>query len=474
GATTLGSSLSLALIGVGHLVGPAVGIAMIVGLVISFFILLPIYSAGELAGVLDPDIVDTTFSQDIRFIGAGAMAVAAVWTLLKIIGPIAKGIKASLASSRTRSSGGVVPVVERDIPFPVVAGVTVASMIPVGLLLWLFVKDTPIAHHTTGLILLSIIYTLLLGLLIASVCGYMAGLIGASNSPISGVGIIVVITAALLIKMVTGNESQTHPDALIAYTLFTASVVFGIATISNDNLQDLKTGQLVGATPWKQQVALILGVLFGSAVIPPILQLMFTAFGFVGMEGAGPDALAAPQAALMSSVAQGIFGDSLDWSLVGLGCLIGCGVVIVDEVLGKTTGRFRLPPLAVGMGMYLPVSLTLIIPIGAFLGVFYDRWADKQSNSGGKKRLGVLMATGLIVGESLYGVLNAGVIAGSGNPSPIGIFPDSFAGISNWVGFVLFAGLILVCYRWVQNLSAQLTVPVTEDGAPVTGSVERK
>lgn len=455
GATTVSGSLSLALIGVGHLVGMSVGIAMIVGLIISFGVLLPLKTSGMVDGLHGSaalaDIVDTSFSSEIRFIGAGTMAVAAVWTLLKIIGPVVKGIKDSLTSARLRQSGAQVDITERDIPFPVVAGVTLASMLPVGILLFLFVQDTDIVHHTWGLIILSIVYVLLVGLIVASICGYMAGLIGASNSPISGVGIIVVLSAALLIKAVTGNESDSHPEALVAYTLFTAAVVFGIATISNDNLQDLKTGQIVGATPWKQQVALIIGVIFGSAIIPPILQLMMTSFGFVGAPGAGPDALAAPQAALLSSVANGIFGDSLDWSLIGLGALIGVGVIIVDEILRKTS-RFSLPALAVGMGMYLPISLTLIIPMGALLGMFYNNWAEKQRSPEYSKRMGLLIATGLIVGESLFGVLNAGIIAAAGDGEALAIFPESWATAANWLGPILFVVFVLGCYRYVQGL----------------------
>lgn len=451
GGTMVASSMSLALIGVGHLVGIGVGIAMIVGLLISYGVLLPIFTAGDLpeTGAI-AKIVSTTFSQDVRFVGAGAMAVAAVWTLIKIIGPIVSGIKSSLVSSRARHDGADVDITERDIPFPVVAGITLGSMIPIGLLLWLFTKDTSIAHHTTGLLLLSIVYILLVGLLVAAICGYMASLIGASNSPISGVGIIVVLSAALLIKVFAGGED---PTTLVAYTLFTAAIVFGIATISNDNLQDLKTGELVGATPWKQQVALILGVLFGSAIIPPVLQLMLTGFGFQGSPGAGENALAAPQAALLSSVAQGIFGDSLDWSLIGMGAAIGVCVIIVDEILAKTTDKFRLPPLAVGMGMYLPISLTLIIPIGAFVGRTYDKWADSH---GGEptKRLGVLLATGLIVGESLFGVLFAGIIGASGKDEPLAIVGESFESPAKYIGFIVFVLTVGALYKWVQRQKA--------------------
>ncbi|WP_420100291.1 OPT family oligopeptide transporter [Corynebacterium sp.] len=457
GGTMVGSSLSLALIGVGHLVGPTVGIAMIVGLLISFGVLLPTFTSGAVPSVGDiSEMVSTTFASDVRFVGAGAMAIAAVWTLLKIIGPVVRGIAASLAASRARRQGEQVALTERDIPVKVLVIGVLVLMLPIGWLLWSFLSGTGVSHHTGSLITLSILFVLLLGLIIAAVCGYMAGLIGSSNSPISGVGVIVVLLAALLIKLVTGNDDGGHPTALVAYTLFTATVVFGVATISNDNLQDLKTGQLVGATPWKQQTALIIGVVFGSLIIPPVMGLMATAFGFAGAPGAGPDALAAPQAGLLSSVAEGIFGDSLDWGLIGLGALIGIGVIVVDEVVRQVSGkRFGLPPLAVGMGMYLPISLTLIIPLGAFLGWFYNRWADGRANATSAKRLGVLGATGLIVGESLFGVLNAGIIAGTGDSDALAIMPEGWAGPSQWVGALVFVGIILGVYRWVQARSSR-------------------
>lgn len=453
GGTMVGGSLSLALIGVGHLVGLSVGISMIIGLIISYGVLLPMHTSGLLPAEGDiSDVVSSTFATDVRFIGAGTMAIAAVWTLLKIIGPIIKGIKESLASSRARQAGETVALTEKDIPFPVVAGVTLGSMIPVGILLWLFVKDSAITHHMSGLIILSIVYTLLVGLIVASICGYMAGLIGASNSPISGVGIIVVLSAALLIKVVVGGDADA--DALVAYTLFTAAVVFGIATISNDNLQDLKTGQLVRATPWKQQLALVFGVIFGSIVIPPILELMLKGFGFAGAPGAGADALPAPQAALLSSVAKGIFGNSLDWGLIGLGAAIGAVVIVINEILSKT-GKFSLPPLAVGMGMYLPASLTLVIPIGALLGYLFNKWADKQANAERTKRMGVLMATGLIVGESLFGVINAGIIAATSNGDALAVVGEEFEKTAQWIGLALFILLTALVYNYVKKSQAQ-------------------
>lgn len=449
GATTLGTSLSTALIGVGHLVGLPVGIAMLVGVVISYFILLPIFTTGDITGVTAlADVVDTTFSDDIRFIGVGTMAIAAIWTLLKIAAPIAVGIRQSLASSRARKSGSAVDVTERDIPFPYVATTIVAFMVPIALLLWDFVRGTDIHDHMAVLITVSVLFTLLVGLIIASVCGYMAGLIGASNSPISSIGIIAVLAASLLIAAVT-RGTTADPLSLVAYTLFTAAIVFGIATISNDNLQDLKTGQLVGATPWKQQVALIIGVVFGSLVIPPILQVMLNGFGFQGMEGAGEDALAAPQAALMSSVASGIFDSSLDWNLIFIGMAIGAVLIIIDELLRKFTDKYSLSPLAAGMGMYLPAALTIVIPIGAILGTFYDKWAAKQSHPEFAKRMGTLLATGLIVGESLFGVVNAGIIAAAGGESPLEIFEGGAS--ATVVGVVLFIIALTFIYRWTKR-----------------------
>ncbi|MDT5000559.1 MAG: hypothetical protein QOK12_2664, partial [Mycobacterium sp.] len=359
GGSTIGASLSLALIGVGHLVGVTVGFAMIVGLVISYFVLLPTLTWGDIAaGDVVKTVVSSTFSHDVRFVGAGAIAIAAIWTLLKILGPIVRGIRAAAASTRLRRSGTEVELTERDLPIWIVGGTIAASLIPIGLLLWWFLESTEIGGNTPLIIAVTLLFVVVLGAVLASVAGYMAGLIGSSNSPISGLGILVVVAASLTLVLVHGRSDDAKQTlGLVAYALFATAIVFGIATISNDNLQDLKTGQLVGATPWRQQVALVIGVVFGGLVIPPVLTLLNTAFGFAGAPGAGENALSAPQAALISSLAKGVFGGDLDWGLLGLGVAIGAVVIAIDEVLKRTT-KFALPPLAVGMGMYLPMSLT--------------------------------------------------------------------------------------------------------------------
>ena len=456
GGSTIGASLSLALIGVGHLVGVTVGFAMIVGLVISYFVLLPTLTWGDIA---DSDVVksvvSSTFSHDVRFVGAGAIAIAAIWTLLKILGPIARGIRAAAVSTRLRRSGTEVELTERDLPIWIVGGTIVVSLLPIGLLLWWFLESTHIGGNTPLIIAVTLLFVVVLGAVLASVAGYMAGLIGSSNSPISGLGILVVVAASLTLVLVHGrSDDATQTLGLVAYALFATAIVFGIATISNDNLQDLKTGQLVGATPWRQQVALVIGVVFGGLVIPPVLTLLNTAFGFAGAPGAGENALSAPQAALISSLAKGVFGGDLDWGLLGLGVAIGAVVIAIDEVLKRTT-KFALPPLAVGMGMYLPMSLTLIIPLGALLGRYYDKWADR---TGGdveqKKRLGVLMATGLIVGESLFGVVYAGIVAGTGSDSPLALMGDGFESWAEILGVVVFVAILAGLYKWTRKLSS--------------------
>ncbi len=449
GATSVSALMSMALIGVGHLVGIAVGIAMFIGMLISWAILVPHFTAIDPTFAAAPDLakfVGSVFKAKVRFIGAGTIGVAAIWTLLKIIGPIIAGLRAALAASHARATDGnaSLDITERDLPIGIVGATILVSMIPIGLLLAAFAQTAPIAAAPGLTIAATVAYILVAGVVIAAVCGYMAGLIGASNSPISGVGILAVLGISLILVAIFGRSLGVDATkSLVAYALFVTAIVFGVATISNDNLQDLKTGQLVGATPWKQQVALILGVLFGAVVIPPILSVLNSSCGFLGAPGAGPNALAAPQAALISSIAQGVLGGNLDWNLVGLGAAIGAVVVVLDKLL-KRGGKYSLPPLAVGMGIYLPMDITLLIPVGAFIGWFYNRWAERSPNPAFAERLGVLMATGLIVGESLFGVAFAGIVAATRSDSPLEVVKDWPMAVP--LGLILFAASIAYLY----------------------------
>jgi putative OPT family oligopeptide transporter len=456
GATQVSTSFSLALIGVGHLVGLAVGAAMFVGLLISWAFLVPHYTslAAIPVGTSLDDFIGDIFVHKVRFIGAGTIGIAAIWTLLRIIGPIIGGIRSALAANRERKAGRAasLPITERDLPIGIVAGTILVSMVPIGLLLYAFANTNPIAANPTATILLSIIYILIAGVVIAAVCGYMAGLIGASNSPISGVGILSVLGIALILALLFPGVTGDASKSLVAFALFVTAVIFGVATISNNNLQDLKTGELVAATPWRQQVALILGVIFGALVIPPILDLLNTAFGFQGAPGAKVTSLAAPQAQLISAIAQGVLGGNLDWNLIAIGAGIGVVVVIIDEVL-RATKRGALPPLAVGMGIYLPMALTLLIPIGSVLGHFYDKWAARAPIPEFAQRMGVLLATGLIVGESLFGVIFAGVVAATNKDAPLAVV-SNFAWATP-LGLVVFAVAALGLYAWTRRQAAE-------------------
>lgn len=469
GASGVSASLSMALIGVGHLVGMAVGIAMLVGILISWVWLMPSLTAvaGVPAdGALGPVISDV-FRHQVRFIGAGTMLVAAMWTLAKVIGPIIRGILQALAANRARQGGETLELTERDLPITIVGGTILASMVPIGLLLAGVARQGAVADHAMSLVLLSLGYIMVAGLIIASITGYMAGLIGASNSPVSGVGILTALGISLILAGLFKGAGPAATDSLIAFALLVTAIIFGVATIANDNLQDLKTGQLVGATPWRQQVALVIGVVFGALIIPPILDLLNTAFGFVGAPGAGKNALDAPQAALISSITQGVLGGSLDWSLIGKGAAIGVVIVFVDEMLKKVSNkRYHLPPLAVGMGMYLPMEVDLFIPLGALLGWLYQRATERSANAAFAERLGTLMATGLIVGESLMGVLYAALVAGAsgaGKEDSAGVIA-LFSEVPAWatpLAIALFAASIGGLYVWTRARASE-PLPVSE------------
>jgi len=458
GVTGINPGFQFALLGAGHLVGLSVGLAMGLGLLIAWGIAVPWLSAIAPASAAGADaLAGDVWLHQVRFLGAGVIGVAAVWTLLSLLGPILRGLRSAMAASRSRRSGegGALPLAERDIPIGLVALGSLAALVPIGFLLAHELGDAG-GGHASLVIAGSLLFILIAGAFIAAVCGYMAGLIGASNSPVSGVGILSVLGAALLLALVVGpGTGGADSKALVAYALIVTGVVFGIATISNDNLQDLKTGQLVGATPWRQQVALLFGVLFGAAVIPPVLDLLNAAWGFAGAPGAGPDALPAPQAALISTLAQGVLGGALDWRMIGIGVALGVALILLDWLLTRSKSKVHLPPLAVGIGIYLPMSTTLMVVVGAVAGWLYEKRAPSARDPEVYKRMGVLAATGLIVGESLFGVLLAGIVVASGSAQPLAVVGDWFRPIAVIGGTIVFALLALWLYWHSDRAAAQ-------------------
>jgi len=457
GASGYDFSLSFALLAVGHLVGLWVGLAMLLGALIAWGWAVPHYTMLAAATGAAADMAQAAWGSKVRFIGAGTIGVAAIWTLAKLVKPVISGLSSAMASSRARKAGqgDTLPRTEHDMPIGIVGLISLLCLLPIGWLLGDFSVVTGLGSHLWLLVIGGLVFVVIMGFLVSAVCGYMAGLIGSSNSPLSGVGILVVIIAALLL-LVAGVKSELAGDAgkgLVAFALFATSVVFAVATIANNNLQDLKTGQLVDATPWKQQVALVVGVLVGAAVIPPVLDLLNEAYGFAGMPGVDPArALAAPQAGLISALAQGVIQGNIDWSLIILGGAIGVALIVLDAVLGRTTKSAALPPLAVGLGIYLPTSTTLMIVVGAIVGWYFDKRAERGPKPESTKQLGVLLASGMIVGESIIGVIIAAIVVFSGKGAPLALVGDGFGTAAIWIGGIAFVAVNVALYRWVARL----------------------
>jgi len=446
-------AFSLALVGAGHLVGLSVGMAMLTGLIIAWAIAVPILTSMQPAaeGVALGVHTMAIWRTQVRFIGAGAIAIAAIFTLAKLAKPVVGGLVSTLASSR---SEGERDDLDRDLPPGWILALTVACLVITGFLAFTFARSTVLAPNALRLTLIAVPFVLIGGFLIAAICGYMAGLIGASNSPISGVGILSIVLCASILIFAVSPTTETRP-AMVAFALFVTAIVFACATISNDNLQDLKTGQLVGASPMRQQIALIVGVAAGASVIPFVLNLLARAYGFAGAANVGvvaPNPLPAPQATLISALAQGVIGGNLEWKMIGIGALVGVGLILLDITLGALN-KLRIPPLAVGIGIYLPMSATFAVVVGAVISHWYNRRTRTAANPERAERLGTLVASGLIVGESMWGVINAGLIVGFSNDAPIGLVGEDFV-LGPWLGLLAFVGVIVWLYGWMLRRSA--------------------
>jgi putative OPT family oligopeptide transporter len=449
-ATGYDLTFSLALIGAGHLVGLQVGIAMLIGLLVAWGAALPVLTAlfPQPGSTLEAHVMSLWTGQ-VRFIGVGAMGVAAIWTLLRLAGPLTSGFVRTAAAARNLATRGP-DQTDRDIPAKAIIGVAVICLVIIAALIWNFAQNG-LSQSAAAITAASVPFVVIAGFFVAAVCGYMAGLLGSSNSPVSGTGILAIVTCAALMVVVAPSGGPALP----AVALFVTTIVFGASITSNDNLQDLKTGQLVGAAPWRQQVALIVGIIAGAVVIPPVLNLLAAAYGFAGAPHAATIAakpLPAPQANLISTLALGVIGRKLDWSMIAIGGLIGAAIIAIDALL--TARRlFRLPPLAVGMGIYLPMSATLPLMLGALIGWWFNRRAVKTPEPARTQHLGVLVASGMIVGESLFGVLLAGLIVAAGSDAPLALIGPDFAG-AEITGALVFAVLLALLYAWMLRRGA--------------------
>jgi putative OPT family oligopeptide transporter len=457
GATGFDLGLSFALLAIGHLVGLWVGIAMLVGALIGWAWAVPYFTHIHWTAGPAAEAARAGWTHYVRFIGAGTIGVAAIWTLVKLVKPLVAGLAGSFRASRARKAGMLdqLPRTEHDIPIGMVGLVSLFCFIPIGWLLWDFAIRNGLGTAIATLVIGGVIFVVLMSFLVSAVCGYMAGLIGSSNSPLSGIGILVVVVAALLLVVAVKPFLPPGADrALVGFALFITAIVFAVASIANNNLQDLKTGQLVDATPSLQQWALVIGVLAGAIVIPPVMQLLQNTYGFIGAPGADPSrALPAPQAGLISALAKGVITGDVPWNMIGLGAAMGAGIILLDEVLGATKKGPRLPPLAVGLGIYLPTSTTLMVVVGALIGAWFERYAGRCEKPEATKQLGVLLASGLIVGESLLAVIYAGIVGLSGIQSPLAVVGDKFETTAIVLGGIAFVIIAFILYRWIIRLA---------------------
>lgn len=451
---------SLALLGAGYLVGLAGAIALFVGMFLAWSIFTPYLSNFEFDSAKNAvDLASSVWSSKVRLIGTGAIAIAALWTLIELLKPVIEGIKEIVKNVKITNQEKN----ERtniDLSLKSIFILFVLMVVGLFITFYSFVEDANLSIYYQMLFsFVGTLVSVLIGFFVAAACGYMAGLVGSSSSPISGIGLIGVIISSIVF-LVLGVELFQDPmlsKFAVALAIFTTSVILATAAISNDNLQDLKTGHLVGATPWKQQVALLVGCVFGALAIVPVLNLLYQAYGFVGaMPREGMDAssaLAAPQANLMSTIAQGIFHHNIEWGYMAFGVFVGILMIIIDKILRRTQ-KMSLPPLAVGICIYLPPAVNIPLVIGGILKYIvmqhltkkYAKNSHKEEKLASCEQRGTLFASGLIVGESIFGVIIAGItvfsvsMGGSENPLALNLanFHDS-----ELFALIFFVGVVL-------------------------------
>ncbi|KUH56627.1 OPT family oligopeptide transporter [Megasphaera sp. DJF_B143] len=474
--TQLPMGFSMALLGAGYLIGIASGIAILTGTLLAWVIFVPYLTSviSPAEGQSAAAFAQAIWAQKVRFIGAGCIGIAAIWTLIRLAKPVVDGIKMSINAIRANDTEEKQILHHTDIDMSPKSVGIVFLVILAGLFVtfYSFVSAAGLPTTVTIIyIVVGILVAMLMGFFVAAACGYMAGLIGTSASPISGIGILGIIVSSLVVLGIGSSfgvfATPEGTQFATALAIFITAVIVSIAAISNDNLQDLKTGYIVGATPWKQQVALILGSVIGAFAIAPVLNLLYQAYGFTGaLPRAGMDpsqALAAPQATLMTTIAQGIFSASLDWNYILFGIVVGIAAIIVDMLLKSHTKSLALPPLAIGMGIYLPPTLEIPLVIGSVMGWFIHRYLHQRAalRSPGHEEedveacnhRGVLFASGLIVGESLVGVIIALIIVVSvtsgGSENPLALVGKDFETIANGIGFAAFIATITIFVRHI-------------------------
>ena len=457
GIAYFGTNLSPALLAVGYIVGLNIGILVLLGGIISWNIAIPIYSAyfldgnaalaSALAGASAEDAAGAIWSAQIRYLGVGAMLIGGMWALISIRSSLLSGVKSGLAAARA-GAGNVISHTEQDLPMKAILIGILLFTLPLFLLYQNIVGSLGVSLPMTIIMVVA-------GFLFCSVSAYMAGLVGSSNNPVSGITICTILFAAVVLMLLMGRDAALGPVAAIMI----GAVVCCAACIGGDNLQDLKCGYIVGATPWKQQVMLAIGAASSALVMAPVLNLLLKAYGIGVPTAQHPDPLLAPQATLMASVAKGMFGGALPWDMVAIGAVIGAAIIAWDVWLKRRGAKFRAPVLAVAVGIYLPLELSVPIFVGGLIAHLVERRsaAAGTSDDGERaKRNGMLFAAGLITGEALMGIFIAIPIVSSGRGDVLAL-PSNLQ-FGEWLGLAIVGALA----AWLYVTASRSTVP----GAP--------
>lgn len=478
----MGADLSVALLAVGYIVGLNIAVLIFAGGLISWLFGIPIYMAvtspAEISAIVGAaegyDAALAIWSQKIRYLGVGAMVVGGVWALVSLAKPLVDGVKSSMAAVKELKSdgGGNIPRTELDTPINIVVWGIIGLAIPI-FIVFMYVIDIGHLSVSSGAywtaITFGVVFSLFAGFLFSSVAGYMAGLVGSSNNPISGVTIATVLATSLCLLAILGGQVDFTADMEKATTAAAAAIIVGAmiacaAALAGDNLQDLKAGQLVGATPYKQQIMQVVGVVAAALVIAPILSLLFNAYGLGGVfprEGMNPEEmLTAPQATLMQSVAEGVFAQNLEWAMIIIGGLIAVAIIILDQILKSKGSEFRTPVLAVAVGIYLPVELSVPIFIGGMIAwgaakavrnrAIKNGESPEEAETGAERK-GLLFSSGLITGEALIGIILAIPFALFESTDALRIMPEGL----EWLTSLLGVGAAIFFMIWLYKVAVK-------------------
>lgn len=461
GSTVFGCGIGFnaASLAAGYIIGIEVAVSLLVGLIVGWLVLIPILGAhlGLPAASSLYDSVMDLWSNHLRFVGVGTMLVGGVWTLLRLLRPVWEGVRTSFTGlAHQQRADGRLPRTERDIAGKwVILGTLVFSVLLYFLLRHVIdeVSMNGMTEGLVGLTIAVIVGVLVLGFVVATVCAYFTGLIGSTNNPLSGIMILVILAFSIFFLIYFGEGLSGHTKHVAAMVIMVSLVVATMGSISNENLQDLKAGQMVGATPWKQQIMLAIGVVVSAFVLGPVLNLLFNAYGMGGVfphPGMNPEnMLAAPQASLMAAVAQGVLTHNLEWNMVAIGAVLAVIVIIVDEYL-RRHGRC-LPALAVGLGIYLPPEVITPLIVGGVISSLVKRQLKKSGRpltpEEGHHQKGILLACGLVAGSAIMGVILAIPFVIKGSSNALSIVSAGFAPIADVLGLLAFVALCVWIYR---------------------------